>query len=216
MGLNNNHQQIQKDFKVYIVESPSSINILNDEKEGENLQGSLKLESIKSNYYLAIDKTAFNTAFGKIEIDANENKEKPIIHISAHGNEDGIGLCDGTVISWMELREYLQPINNYLLRNFNHGLILCLSSCNGLSGCRMAMFDDNYPFSFIVGCKSEVLWTDTNIGFMTFYHLYKKGISLPDCIKAMKVASGDESFDYMDSEIARQAYLSVTSKPKTE
>lgn len=40
-----------------------------------------------------------------------QEKYFPFLHISAHGNENGIQLTDGTFIKWGELKNILTPIN---------------------------------------------------------------------------------------------------------
>jgi len=134
----------------------------------------------------------------------------PILHISAHGNSEGVQLSDKTVIPWAILRQFLAPINTAL----NHGLLICLSCCEGYSGTRMAMFieDEGYPFYAIVANSEEPLWSDTAVAYSAFYHLLSKGEFIVDAVKAMRIASGNQTFWVETAEYSRQGYLEYVKK----
>lgn len=127
----------------------------------------------------------------------------PIIHLSAHGNEDSIGLTNGEIIGWDDLRELLIPINAAL----EEKLLLCMSTCNGASGCAMAMRDDDLPFLAVVGNDSEPTWGETNIAYASFYHRFASGTPVRECVEAMKAASGNSKFVIISARRAREAYL---------
>ncbi len=133
----------------------------------------------------------------------------PILHISAHGNSEGIQLSDGTVIPWVVLRQLLYPINTAL----NNSLIVCLSCCEGYSGTRMAMFieDEGYPFYAIVANSRKPFWSDAAVAYSTFYHLLAKGELIGNAVDAMRIASGDLTFFIETAEQSRQGYLDYIS-----
>jgi len=198
-------------FDVYIIESPSPKDLLFGDSEGESLSKTLRLSRISSHNHLVIDKKTFYFVFKEGLITYFKyNNITPIIHISAHGNKRGIQLSNGDIVSWQELRNILKPINKVLKGN----LLLCMSTCEGLSACTMAMGDDDFPFLRIISNTSKPTWSETNIAFSTFYHLYSRGEKLRNAVYAMRKASGNRYFRQVGAEIARKIYLEyIASKP---
>jgi hypothetical protein len=97
----------------------------------------------------------------------------PVLHISAHGNDDGIQLSDKTILNWNDLRDLLLPINKAL----KGALILCMSSCSGFLACTMAMHPEgeNHVFFEVVGNTGSPTWSETAVAYAAFYHLLAKG-----------------------------------------
>jgi hypothetical protein len=161
-------------FFVFVVESPSPVDLYHRRSEGEIIRQAVYLNQIPCTVRTAVNLESFEAA---LKIGLSEEMEKyngliPILHISAHGFSEGIQLSDGTVITWGNLRKLLAPINNAL----NNSLLICLSCCEGYSGIRMAMFieDESYPFYTIVANSGKPLWSDTAVAYSTFYHLPAK------------------------------------------
>ena len=129
----------------------------------------------------------------------------PLLHISAHGNEEGIGLSSGEHITWGELRELFKPINKAL----GGALLVCLSCCKGYSGVRMAMYpdDESAPYFALIGNFGSPTWGDTAVAYTTLYHLLAKGEYIVDAVPAMRLASGNEDFLLESSTQSKQAYL---------
>lgn len=88
-------------FLVYIVESPSSIDIYNKRSEGEILSKALSLSDISSIHRLAVNFEAFQASLtiGIEKCLEESNIIMPIIHISAHGNQNGITLTSGEIVT---------------------------------------------------------------------------------------------------------------------
>src|SRR4051812_4378573 len=100
-------------FFVYVVESPSALDIYHGRGEGELLARAVELNLTPAVSRIAISREAFEAALG---VGLTEEMQAhagllPIVHLSAHGDENGIQLSTGEVITWNELREYLRPIN---------------------------------------------------------------------------------------------------------
>lgn len=199
----------RRKFHVYVIESPSPIDLYKSRFEGNSLKETLKMSGIPSSYRLTVNKEAFNAAFlvGMKEY-LERSKTLPIIHISAHGNKDGLQLTDGQIVAWDELKELLCPVN----RALKGLLIVSMSSCEGFNGTRMAMDDDDFPFLAIIGNDANPTWSETNIGYSTFYHLFAKGEDPARAVEAMRIASGNKDF-YLDLAIrARERYLAALKK----
>lgn len=195
-------------FFVYIVESPSPIDIYHGRSEGARLVETLKLDSIACVSRTAINGTAFVAA---LKIGLAEEMEQfpgriPFIHLSAHGSDDGIQLSSGEIVSWDTLREQLMPINQSL----GGHLVLCMSACKGYSACRMAMRegDEPHPYNVVVATGDSPTWSDTAISYLVFYHLIGKGKTLDEVMQVMKGVSGVDWF-WESTENHKKVYLDV-------
>lgn len=180
-------------FYVHIVESPSPDDMLDGRNEGRLISEAFRIARIPSSYSLAVAKNKFVEALTPgILKGVDFFKLYPILHISAHGNKNGILLTDGTFLQWEELREILKPINTFL----NNGLTICLSTCSGFSGYKMAKIsEENMPFYGIVGPLQQLTWEDSAIAFMVFYNRLSKEGLVKRAIDAMNAASGGNNFD---------------------
>jgi hypothetical protein len=180
---------------VYIVESPSDIDLLDGRTEGRTLCEALKLTGVDHEYSLATTITSFRYALKeRLGFVASHFPDKtPILHLSMHGNVNGLGLTDGTFLSWADLRRELNP----LVESLSGDILLCMSACKGASGIRMAMFDgEGHTFGAIVGNYGDASWSDLAVGYTSFYHLLFKGIPLAECVERIKAASGHKAFCY--------------------
>ncbi len=197
-------------FFVFVVESPSSVDLYHRRSEGEIIRQAVNLNQIPCIVRTAVNLEAFEAS---LKIGLTEEMKIfqgliPILHISAHGNTEGIQLSDNTVVPWAYLRQLLAPINSAL----NNGLLICLSCCEGYAGTRMAMFieDEGYPFYAIVANSGKPLWSDTAVAYSAFYHLLSKGEFIVDAVDAMRIASGDQTFFVETAENSRRGYLEFT------
>ena len=177
---------------VYIIESPSDFDLLDSRTEGKTLCGALDLASIKHSYSLVSSKKAFVEAINNRLLRYwQEHNVSPILHFSMHGNDQGIELTNGDFIQWYQLSQLLAPLNDAM----QGGLLICMSSCFGASGCRMAMHEeDHFPFWALIGNEVSANWTDAAVAYVTFYHQFFKETSIEDCVKKMCIASGDSIF----------------------
>jgi hypothetical protein len=180
---------------VYVIESPAGRDLLDGRTEGRVLTEALRLATIPHWYSLASDKEMFVEALGLRLGEAWKYHQKPpILHLSMHGSADGLSLTCGEFLSWHDLRGLLLP----LLRAMQGGLLVCMSSCFGSAGCRMAMYADNEPhFWALVGNTASPTWADAAIAYASFYHLFFKGFDIKLCVDSMKVASGDHRFTHL-------------------
>lgn len=204
------------EFFVYIIESPSPKDFYEDRSEGSLIEKAVSLNSIPAALKIVVSKERFDEALkiGIYEEMVKHNSLFPIIHLSAHGSKEGIQLTDGSVIVWEELKDYFKPIN----KAFNNVLLLCMSSCEGYNACRMSMHktDTEYPFWAVVGNYTEPLWSETAVAYATFYHNIALGKTFKDAIEAMKVASGNKSFDFITAEGARKIFLDLIKEQNLE
>lgn len=201
-------------FFVYIVESPSAIDLYQGRTEADLLRRAISLNAIKCVTRTVINLEAFVASLRiglKDEMVANPG-QIPILHISAHGFSEGIQLSSKEIINWPAFRELLKPINKAL----NGALFVCMSTCEGYAGSRMAMVpdEDEYPFFAIVGNGSKPTWSEAAVGFASFYHLIANGHYVTDAVEAMRIASGNNNFFVTTAQEAKQGYLEfIKSNP---
>jgi hypothetical protein len=182
---------------INVIESPSNQDIEAGRSEGKMLTAALELTGIPYSYSLVANYVEFMAALGKWTVEAtNEHKRIPVIHLSMHGSQDGLVLTDGHFLPWADLNWKFRMIN----LNLKHILIVCLSSCYGLSGLRMlretahGILEHQPPFRLLVSNISPVPWSDAAAAFSTFYHLLERGKNPLEMVKAMRVASSNEGF----------------------
>lgn len=199
-------------FFVYVIESPSALDLYHQRGEGAVIQQAVRLNQLQCVHRLVINKKAFDASLqiGITEAMAATPKAIPIVHISAHGFSEGIQLSSGEIIGWAALKDLLTPIN----RALNGNLIVCMSTCEGYSGSRMAMISepDDFPFLALIGNGSEPTWPETAVAFSVFYHLLANNRYVIDAVDAMRVASGNESFYVTTAAESRQSYLDYIAK----
>jgi len=200
-------EQAQYIFFVCIVESPSAPDLYHGRSEGERVAQTLRLDGIPCVTRTAINREAFTAA---LRIGLPETMKEfagrfPILHVSAHGSSDGVQLSSGEVISWLELRDLLIPIN----QSFDGALLLCMSACEGYSACQMAMQEGEvpHPYFVMVGNHAKPTWSDTAVAYLAFYHLLAKGRTIDEAVAAMAAASGDDNWLCESADQSKQSYL---------
>jgi len=189
-------------LKIYVIESPSAINIFENHLEGHSLCAYFDLANIEYNYYLVVNLDLLANAFDDIYYDCINSKEPkvPVIHISAHGDENGFDLTSDEEVLWESFSSYLIPLNteDRLLKSSYSEIkyspiMIGTSICKGINGIRMKNHDDISPFSIFVGQNDDVEWADSLIAFSTYYHLVmkkKEVINWPQAVKIMNFSAG--------------------------
>jgi hypothetical protein len=178
---------------VYIIESPSPIDLFKGRTEGRTLSEALNLAGIPYYYSLVTNLKTWRMALGsKFQKATNKHSNLiPILHLSMHGSPDGIVLTNDTVILWDKLKQHLTPLYNKI----GQGLLICMSSCFSAYGIKMAMDKtSNHPFYALVGSITSFSWQDAAVAYVTFYHLLFKDIPLEECVEGMRSASGNDQF----------------------
>jgi hypothetical protein len=183
---------------VYIIESPSAKDIYDHKYESDMLRQAVQLNNIRCDVRIAVSKETFERAINeglRQAIDANYPLD-PILHISAHGCEEGIQLTNNEFVTWDELKNLLLPISRYR----GWGLLLCMSACQGIQARKMAFTERterHEPFYAVVGNSGEPTWSETAVAYASFYHLLSKGFMLVDAVEAMKIASANKDFQIL-------------------
>ncbi|WP_193200611.1 hypothetical protein [Nostoc sp. MG11] len=197
---------------VHIIESPSDEDILYERTEGSSLASALNLAEIPHCYNLVTTENSLQIAlYDRLFCEIEKTGRFPILHFSMHGNTGGIGLTNNRVIAWDELCRLIMPIQQ-LLQESSLDLLICMSSCHGSFGSRMAQIKQGYiPFQFLIGNIDSVPWSDAAVAYITFYHLLFKNIALESCYENMKLASGNNKFEIHNG---KQVHLNWTNYNK--
>ena len=195
-------------FLVYIVESPSPEDLYSGRTEGDVLARTLGLAEIPREYRLALTKDLFRVALGSDVQDAlvRHGQGHPIpphliLHVSAHGNQQGIMLTSGEFIDWREFGDIVGPVHE-LVRDT---LVVCMSSCEGFAALLSALADGPPPFLVVVGPVGKPTWSDTTAGYVAFYHVFEKTLDPARALDALNAASGFPSFRLVTAATVRQA-----------
>src|SRR5689334_6275927 len=103
---------------VYVIESPSPEDLLDGRTEGNVLIDALRLAGIPYWYSLSVNKSMLLKALSDRLLEAWKFHNKiPIIHLSMHGNTNGVELSSKEFLSWHELRQVLIPLNGAGVRH---------------------------------------------------------------------------------------------------
>ncbi len=174
-------------IQVFIIELPFE---KDDPPEGSRIHQALAQEGISCALRTVKGKPEFLGAFEAAQNYLCSNKHLiPILHISAHGNPRAIGVPTWQV-AWEEMIEGLVKTNKAVKGR----LILCMSSCEGLRGWKMNLFDESPAFSVLVGSEEKITWEQSIAGFTAFYRRLSKGKNVRQAVHAMKCKSSCPSF----------------------
>jgi hypothetical protein len=197
---------------VHIIESPSDSDLLHGWTEGRTLCEALNIANIPYFYNLAATRKTLEESLGiRLYQAVSHHKRPPIIHLSMHGDNDGVQLMNREFLSWEDLRKLLAPIINPLQGR----LLICLSSCYGSSGCKMAMHEDeDYPFWALVGNADSASLADVVVAYTTFYHLFFKDVPVDQCVEGMRVASGNKNFQLFYGPEVKASWASFMTKKR--
>jgi hypothetical protein len=203
---------------VNVVESPGPRDLLMENQEGSALHAALRQARIPCRYYLATNKAMLLHALEfiarqRLHALHNHYPPQPIaLHISAHGNTNGIALTDQEFIPWDELHLHLLAFSRQSLTFYEvakvSSIVLCMSSCVGLAAASMGNKPER-PFMTLVAPNRDVLWSDSLVSFLTFYNLFLlKNLPCGEAIRGMNAAAGISDLfhvvDYSD-EVKRAA-----------
>lgn len=201
----------EREFYVHIIESPSPSDLFDGRTEGRMLSEFLCLSEIPYRYNLVVDSGHFEAALvGQVMQSVQELQRLPIIHISAHGGENGIQLTNqresGQIIAWDQLRKSFNTLRG-MFEDLPLGL--CMSSCNGSAARKMAQVVkvSDIPVNWIVGTSQTVHYADAAIAFATFYRAMQRGDEDQSLIDAMRAASGVPDFGVEFGHDLQKNYL---------
>lgn len=191
---------------VYIIESPSESDLVIGRNESSALAGMLRLAGIPHEVFPVGDKRTLVDALITIAQCVKNKRDagqvvSTTIHLSAHGNEDGITLTKERV-NWSQLRVMLLDLAQRTHRLNENGLALqelSVSACFGLHAAHMFGMGRPYPCVGVIGPLAEVDWADALTAWVVYYHqTLVKHVLSPDAVGAMNAASRIDAFFQFD------------------
>lgn len=100
-----------------------------------------------------------------IATDARLYSHLPILHIEAHGNDDGIRTSSGDFLPWMEFKAGLTAINEITRLN----LLVILAACKGAYLCEIIRPADRAPMRSLIGPNRNVNAGEIEHACQAFY-----------------------------------------------
>jgi len=199
---------------VYIIESPSPKDFLNGKTEGQALTQMLDIAGIPQTYRVATNLAMFREAMDvKLGEALKHHHKYPILHLSMHGNQTGVGFTSGELLTWHQLQENLQP----LISAMTGSLIICMSSCFGSFGNQMAMYDDDAPtFYALIGNENTIPVFDAALSYSSFYRLLFGGHTVDICMQGMRGATQNDNFLINDGKVTKQGFKEFLNQQSIE
>ncbi|EHK9005420.1 hypothetical protein KCU40_004344 [Vibrio vulnificus] len=201
----NNIPQVQvvNQPMVFLVDSPSSVDLYEGYSIGMALRDALRAIRIPCFYTLATSTETFTNTFSQrlpaaiAEVQKTPNINAiPFVHLCMHGRPEGIALTDNSFIDWLSLRQMLLSHNN--VKGFDP--FVCMASCDGINAMNMNNAFDN-AFHFLIGNSGKVLQSDVTVAYASFYNnVIYKNYTVEQAVQAMRVACGDNNFFYAHGE----------------
>ena len=216
---------MSKSLKIFFIESPSPLDFLQDITEVRALEEICKILGYKAKRTFVSSKKSLVENLNYISsifefIDTKDN-EPICIHISTHGNNDGLGFGND-FINWEELFKIIQPIFKKA-NEYSKDVILIISAC-GAGKQKMTdefkkltnLLDEISPPKYIFVTDEEVSWEDALIAWSNFYHQLTK-IELDKKTDVQKILDKIKSFGeitlkYFRWDDLKNKYLSYTPK----
>lgn len=206
-------------FYVHIIESPSPEDLLDGLSEGATLCNFLQIAGVPYLYNLVVDRQRLDEALTVRVMQGLQRNLVPVIHIAAHGGEEGIQLTDqrknGELVTWKELAALLAPINTASGGKLGIGL----SCCRGKHGKSMAhvVKQEHLPVSWIVGTEQDANYCDLALAFVSFYRALQRGTADAKVVfDAIRVLTGVTDFDIEFGDIVQQQYSADLARRMVE
>lgn len=173
-------------MRVFIIECPNPLDLLQDRNEGRSLEQVCKLVGHEVASFHPKSKTDLVTLCKYIssidsEHDSTDNPDLPIcLHISSHGEEDGL-LFGQDLISWNELLEALEPVCTKK-SIYTGDKILTISACDAreqrLTEKIVKKWKVNKAFQppkhLFFTADEDVYWKDAVVAWALFYNKIPK------------------------------------------
>jgi hypothetical protein len=144
--------------------------------------------------------------------DSVQNGNYPILHIEAHGDEDGLGLSSGENIDWPELSAPLVALNE-LLRGL---LIITVAACSGGHMAITAAQSERAPFLAVLGPSTKIWDNELYADYCQFYFEYDKTRSITKARWAMNAFKTAPQDYYFSTALNIFTQVKLRSNARTE
>ena len=163
--------------KVFILESPSPADLLSDRNERSSLEQVCRLFGHNTASFLLRDRSDFKSALGYVGAMgwASDGESPVFIHISSHGNKNGLVFGPDRV-RWRRLGRFIVESYRHLGK-YSGPVVLILSACHAnkqkLTRHLNLMKEERdleFPPEYIlVFGKKKVAWRDAVVTWTIFY-----------------------------------------------
>ena len=168
----------QTTSKVLVIEGPNALDLLEGRGERNSLEQVCKLFGHDVASFFVRDKSELHrtlTYIGAISRHPGAGTDPLFVHVSVHGNREGIGVGADTVF-WDELAEMTVRMYDHL-DNYLGPVILVLSACGAneqeltrLLKSKSDQFEIIHPPEYVfVFTDKTVKWTDAVVTWTIFY-----------------------------------------------
>jgi hypothetical protein len=149
-----------------------------------------KLGHLHTAFLTARTPEDFARHLGDINRAARVGNHRPIVHIEAHGSDDGIALADGTELSWRDLIPLFGEINQACRMN----LIVVAIVCMGWNLTAALMPSDRAPVNMVIGPVGPMRADHLLVATRKFYAALYSELDLRKALAAMNDGKPYESW----------------------
>jgi len=168
---------MSESLSVMIAESVGRKDFYIGQTDGYAANEVLRIQQVRAAYRVVLDKPRLIRAIAEACI-----LNMKILHLSCHGDDDGIVLTDGTEIDWLSLGKLLR-------RYARLDRSLVLSCCSGgYVGVTKAFQKEAVIFGHVFGSTAEegVGFTDSCLAWSILYNqIYEHGFARSDLRRTM-------------------------------
>lgn len=137
-------------------------------------------KEVITEFYNAATSEEFGKVFDKVLAELKP-EETILIHVEAHGNENGIKLAAGDFVEWDNFFSLTRPINE----QSTHMLILTMSMCKGGIGAFKIEPKIRAPFRAIIGTPRDADASHLLECFTIFFQNYSNMLDAPKAFDIM-------------------------------
>lgn len=163
---------------VFIAESVAPEDYYLRRVDGHAANEILKIRDLRTEYRIVMTQTLLKRAV-KEAVDG----QYEVFHFSSHGDDDGVGLSDGTSIDWMSFAEILKPFAGTTK-------VLVMSSCQGgAAALTKALVKKGARFGWVFGSTANIVYfAESCLAWSILYNrLADDGFSRSALKKTLKV-----------------------------
>ena len=185
--------------KISIIESLSE----SDRKTGREVFDDLEFLEIsnpgrlETEYNQVHNKVEFARVVGNLAEEVDSKGVYPILHIEAHGNDEGLKLGENNYIEWCELLEILSQLNISMKGN----LLVVLASCYGACIIRHISTISRAPFWGVIAPYENTYPANVYGGLNKFYNAICSGKNSEDTISALNTDTKNNDLKLFTAEL---------------
>jgi hypothetical protein len=163
-------------MKVFIIESSNPEDFYRQELDGIAAQGILNILGVRNELRFALNREQFEKAIADAK-----TLNSTVIHLSCHGNKDGVALTSNYQPTWDKFASFFQNI-----RWCPKALVMS-ACCGATSGIRKAFENKPKKPNIIFGSSDERSYGEYAVAWAILYHRFKRdGIDRGSAQRALK------------------------------